>query len=281
MRITRNPTMRVRQAVRGGCRGHSKSSLMPDNNVPLLARLQDKYDLRNSDSNRLTSLSWAAIEGCLEVFEWLLLDYGHDDQELSRVGRQSSSVRRISRSPQDVDNNTILHLLASVPSPPSQSPHTRLQSSSAWFPPRPSQRSIVEQLAISLRMTHLYCTLFPFLLDWSNAGGKSALHVAAQAGNTGFINLLCDFGADLDLTDLQGNTPLHYASAWGHVETVKVLLERGCQFAGRNYEGFTASDFAYSHMVMGVLQSTARELFEERRLRRKAEGGEDRREYSR
>ena len=56
-----------------------------DNNVPLLSRLQQKADLRNTDRNRLTSLSWAAIEGSLEVFEWLLLDYGHDDQELSRV----------------------------------------------------------------------------------------------------------------------------------------------------------------------------------------------------
>lgn len=86
MRITRNPTRRVRQAVRGEPSTTACSSaLTPDNNVPLLARLQDKYDLRNSDSNRLTSLSWSAIEGCLEVFEWLLLDYGHDDQELSRV----------------------------------------------------------------------------------------------------------------------------------------------------------------------------------------------------
>jgi hypothetical protein len=37
----------------------------------------------------MTSLSWAAVEGNLEVFEWLLMDYGHDDQELSRVGRYS------------------------------------------------------------------------------------------------------------------------------------------------------------------------------------------------
>ena len=54
--------------------------------MTLLQRLQQNVDLRNTDRNRLTSLSWAAIEGSLEVFEWLLLDYGHDDQELSRVG---------------------------------------------------------------------------------------------------------------------------------------------------------------------------------------------------
>jgi hypothetical protein len=33
----------------------------------------------------MTSLSWAAVEGRTAVFEWLLLDHGHDDQELSRV----------------------------------------------------------------------------------------------------------------------------------------------------------------------------------------------------
>jgi hypothetical protein len=57
-----------------------------DNNVALLDRLQHKYELRNADKARMTSLSWAAVEGNLEVFEWLLMDYGHDDQELSRVG---------------------------------------------------------------------------------------------------------------------------------------------------------------------------------------------------
>ncbi|RXK36129.1 hypothetical protein M231_06620 [Tremella mesenterica] len=240
LHIIRDPTIRVRQAVR-------------DNNVTLLARLQRKCDLRNTDRNRLTSLSWAAIEGSLEAFEWLLLDYGHDDQELSR----------------DADNNTILHLLASVPSPPTLSPHTHLLRSNPTLPPPPKQRTFPELQQISLRMTELYHTLFPFLLDWSNAGGKTALHVAAQAGNTPFINLLCDLGADVDLTDLQGNTPLHYASAWGHLESLRCLMMRGCQFASRNFEGFTASDFSYDQNIMINLQNKAKELFEERRFRRR------------
>ncbi|ORY33692.1 ankyrin repeat-containing domain protein [Naematelia encephala] len=245
LQITRDPSLRVREAVR-------------DNNVIALTRLQHKTDLRNTDHNRLTSMSWAAIEGSLEVFEWLLLDYGHDDQELSR----------------DADNNTILHLLASIPSPPTLSPHSYLLLSSPSFPPRASTRSIAEQTTISLRMTQLYHTLFPFLLDWSNSGGKTALHVAAQAGNAAFIQLLCDFGADVDLTDLQGNTPLHYASAWGHIETMRVLLDRGCQYSARNFEGFMASDFAYSNTAMASLQRMAREVFEERQTRKREYRGE-------
>lgn len=49
------------------------------------------------------------------------------------------------------------------------------------------------------------------------------MHVAAQAGHTGFVEvsqprshhqshvkqLLCELGADVDLSDTQGNTPLH------------------------------------------------------------------------
>nr|ODN93105.1 hypothetical protein L203_00374 [Cryptococcus depauperatus CBS 7841] len=240
LHIVRNPAIRIRQAVR-------------DNNVTLLQRLASKVDLRNPDRNRVTSLAWAALESSLKVFEWLLFDYCHDDQELSR----------------DTDNNTILHLLASVPSL-TLSPHNLLILSSE-LPPYNNPLSSSEQSQMALAMTIDYLRLFSFLIDWSNNAGKTALHIAAQAGNTPFINLLCDMGADVDLTDLSGNTPLHYAAAWGHLEVIKTLLERGCQFSARNYEGFTASEYSYSSSIMNSLQNMVRKLFEERRTRRKEE----------
>ncbi|WWC86343.1 uncharacterized protein L201_001216 [Kwoniella dendrophila CBS 6074] len=243
--VVRKPSNRVRQAVR-------------DNNVSLLTRLQHKTDLRNTDKNRLTSLSWAALEGSLEVFEWLLLDYGHDDQELSRDG----------------DNNTILHLLASIPSL-SISPFNHLltnaltssgstsnYSSSNGF----NNKSYEEKSFISLRMTELYFTLFPFLLDWSNSGGKTSLHVASQCGNYKFINLLYNLGADLNLTDLQGNTPLHYAFAFGHLKTIKILLEKnsssstGFTSFTRNFEGFTPLDFSYNNDILKEVSIFQKEL---------------------
>ena len=63
----------------------SNSERVPPSTKKRVSRLQNKTDLRNTDKDRITSLGWAALEGSLEVFEWLLLDYGHDDQELSRV----------------------------------------------------------------------------------------------------------------------------------------------------------------------------------------------------
>jgi hypothetical protein len=108
LRIVRDPSIRIRQAVRGVSRASSGITLADtgvDNNVPLLSRLQANNDLRNVDTNRLTSLSWAAIEGSLEVFEWLLLDYGHDDHELSRVSHNPTS--RTSRQLLDEANHQV------------------------------------------------------------------------------------------------------------------------------------------------------------------------------
>lgn len=46
-----------------------------------------RTEIRNPDpaACRYTSLAWAAVCGCEEVFEYLLLN-GHDDEELSKVG---------------------------------------------------------------------------------------------------------------------------------------------------------------------------------------------------
>ncbi|QRV87374.1 ankyrin repeats [Ceratobasidium sp. AG-Ba] len=188
--------------------------------------------MRNPDPgpSRFTSLAWAAVLACEEVFEFLL-EREHDEEELSR----------------DAENNTILILLAGAPTPPV----------------RHGQRhSAHSQAQAHLRMARLYLERYAFLLDWPNVQGMTALHQAALKGNEEFVRMLLDLGADFDLPDQQGNTPLHYASAWGHVKVVQLLIERGCQFAARNNEGFTASDYAYSVSTMNTLQDTVRVQFE-------------------
>jgi len=112
-------------------------------------------------------------------------------------------------------------------------------------------------MAATQRMAQTYCERYPFMLEWSNVQGKTALHAAALKGNEGLVRMLCEMGADYDLPDNLGNTPLHYASAWNHIQVIQLLIERGCQYNARNHDGFTASDFAYSHSTMHVLQDTA------------------------
>src|SRR4051812_42619124 len=57
-----------------------------ENNLALVKRLVQRTEMRNPDpaGRRYTSLAWAAVCGCEEVFEFLLLS-GHDDEELSKV----------------------------------------------------------------------------------------------------------------------------------------------------------------------------------------------------
>ncbi|KAG2154915.1 ankyrin repeat-containing domain protein [Suillus bovinus] len=204
-----------------------------ENNLFLVKRLIQRTDMRNPDPGpkRYTSLAWAAVLGHEETFEFLLTA-GHDDEELSR----------------ESENNTILMLLADFKSPPSNP-----------YAPGPSQ---VDLMGAALRMARLYYERYPWILDWSNIQGKTALHMAALKGNEELVRMLCDLGADFDLSDNKGNTPLHYASSWGHIPIVQLLIERGCQFAARNNDGFTASDYAYSFSTRDTLQDSARMQFE-------------------
>lgn len=60
-------------------------------------------------------------------------------------------------------------------------------------------------------------------------------------------------GVAVDFPDLQGNTPLHYAARYGHLDLCRILVERG-SFAGKkNDQGQTAYDTTECHTVRQYL----------------------------
>ncbi|KAJ6515755.1 ankyrin repeat-containing domain protein [Mycena sanguinolenta] len=209
-----------------------------ENNLFIVKRLIQRTDMRNPDPapRRYTSLAWAAVLGHEETFEFLMTA-GHDDAELSK----------------DSENNTILMLLAD---------HTATAMASS----RPSNGDVMGAV---LRMARLYYDRYPDILDWSNVHGKTALHIAALKGHEELVRMLCDFEADVDLSDNKGNTPLHYASSWGHIAIVQLLIERGCQHAAKNNEGFTPLDYAYSFSTKDTLQDTVRIQYENNKKSRR------------
>jgi len=153
--------------------------------------------------------------------------------------------------------------LASLPSPTSSFARHPV------LPPIREHRSTEEIQQIAIRMADAYIGCFPFLNNWCNSAGKTPLHIAAQLGNIPITNFLLDYSADVDICDMQGNSPLHYASAYGHLEIIKTLLEAGCIHNGRNNEGFTASEFAFTERVRVELESTARAVSEGRRRQKR------------
>lgn len=60
-------------------------------------------------------------------------------------------------------------------------------------------------------------------------------------------------GTNLQLIDQNGNTPLHYASKYGHLELCKYLVESGCQVGVKNKQQQSAYDIAESHLVRQYL----------------------------
>lgn len=53
-----------------------------------------------------------------------------------------------------------------------------------------------------------------------------------EVGASGYVGLLVDAGADLEVTDRKGQTPLYIAVFNRHNDTVKLLLERGADPEG-------------------------------------------------
>jgi ankyrin repeat protein len=77
-------------------------------------------------------------------------------------------------------------------------------------------------------------------IDARDAGGRSALHEAAAAGNDEALAALLIAGAKLDVIDAGGRTPLLDAIAGGHVTTVDALLAAGADINAVDGEGRSA-----------------------------------------
>ncbi|KAK4048870.1 Target of rapamycin complex 2 subunit avo2 [Microbotryomycetes sp. JL221] len=113
-----------------------------------------------------------------------------------------------------------------------------------------------------VEILEMYLSQYPFVLDWTNSRGATALHVAAMQGQLEAAQLLIDSGADIDAPDLQGNTPLHYATSWGTLPVIKLLVEVNCDVTAKNNDGFTAAEYSFSFACLRALEEFVRVHYE-------------------
>ena len=101
-----------------------------------------------------------------------------------------------------------------------------------------------------------------FLNDIRSPVNKSPLHVAACHGHTKIVKLLLDKGANVDLLEKEGCTPLMFACQFGYVGVVKLLLNANADMSVyHNKYGNTAlmmaSEHGHSLVVTMLLQAGA------------------------
>ncbi|KAI1176157.1 Glycerophosphoryl diester phosphodiesterase family-domain-containing protein [Nemania sp. FL0916] len=105
------------------------------------------------------------------------------------------------------------------------------------------------------------------LAEWANikeppAQGPSALHLAARAGRSDYIDALINAlihistpgDLNLNIVDSCGRTPLMDASARGHVSVVEVLLRAGADPAWTDNSGWTARRLAVHRGHLAVAE---------------------------
>jgi ankyrin repeat protein len=99
-------------------------------------------------------------------------------------------------------------------------------------------------------------------LDWKARPDYSLLlHPAASAGQVTTATLLVDHGADIEVTDGAGRTPLSWAAEDGHEAVVKLLFDHSANIEATDVAGRTplslAADMGHEAVVKVLLDHSA------------------------
>ncbi|MCJ1471380.1 26S proteasome non-ATPase regulatory subunit [Lambiella insularis] len=126
---------------------------------------------------------------------------------------------------------------------------------------------------------------FARCVEWTNKKGVDALMLASRAGSSALIPTLFAVSSDpsalLSASDIDGNTALHYASAYGHLKCIRMLLQAGASPVARNayswtavsYSSTVAAEVYFRNLVGEIERGREGEREREREMSRRREGG--------
>ncbi len=73
---------------------------------------------------------------------------------------------------------------------------------------------------------------------------RSAIHFAAENGNLECVKLLAEHGADMIDRDCYGATPMHYAARYNKLNVIKYLVSKKVDYEAKDARGWTAMHYA-------------------------------------
>lgn len=73
--------------------------------------------------------------------------------------------------------------------------------------------------------------------DSTNEDGLTALHQCCIDDNSEMLQLLLEYGANVNAEDSEKWTPLHAAATCGHLRLVRCLIARGAHLLAVNADG--------------------------------------------
>jgi hypothetical protein len=84
---------------------------------------------------------------------------------------------------------------------------------------------------------------------------NTPLHSAAHYGDVEMVQVLLDLGADVNVRNERGETPLYYTAVDdGYIEVVRVLLEHGANVGAEDMEGRTPFSLAKKYGCDGIMK---------------------------
>lgn len=129
------------------------------------------------------------------------------------------------------------------------------------FAPQNTQALLIEAIYSNNPVLLRTCVQAGANVNATNEEGKTPLHFAAQLGHVDMIEVLCkEFNVNKEAADNEGRTAVHYAIRFNKPEALKKCSEIGCDLNKKTTKGFTPLSYAAIYNQADIIRILINEL---------------------